>query len=134
MRVKLLTIKDSGLANQTKRKHQAIPQATQLLLLKPLGLKKILLVFGKILYTEKMQLFNIPIAFYLAYVNLHLLSGHPVPSDIVSSEDIDILKVSFNFIKLHIGDTGKRNCHDSDHSKYNYFVLWGWMKVQLSSF
>lgn len=54
-----------------------------------------------------MQLFNIPIAFYLAFVNLHVLSGNPIPSEILSSEDVDILKVSFNSIKWHIGDTVK---------------------------
>lgn len=46
-----------------------------------------------------MQLFNIPLAFYLAFVNLHMLSGHPVPSEDLSSEDLDILKVSFHLIK-----------------------------------
>ncbi|KAG5282518.1 hypothetical protein AALO_G00056930 [Alosa alosa] len=41
-----------------------------------------------------MQLFNIPITLLLAFLNLHLLSGHPVvPSELLSSEDVDILKV-----------------------------------------
>nr|AHF49788.1 B-type natriuretic peptide [Clupea pallasii] len=49
-----------------------------------------------------MQLFHIPIARILAFVNLQLLSGHPVPSGILSSADVDILKVLLHRLEASI--------------------------------
>ncbi|KAL2103379.1 hypothetical protein ACEWY4_000247 [Coilia grayii] len=40
-----------------------------------------------------MQLFYIPIVCLIGFLNLQLLNGHPVPSALLSSEEMDILKV-----------------------------------------